>query len=189
MPEMAELFYEVERLARLPLPPAEALKHLLKFRGGGDTPEDTRLLALPLNEAILDAQHWLNAVLIADPPPRLEVLWFGLFNTAEEDDTEPLNLYVGGASRWDDSEPELDYLPEGRHLSTDIFQRLAQTSGNDNDYEVGLLIAAILVRHALEALNPVALTQVASCAVYVGFDSGDYTHLGTLDQTGFTVLT
>lgn len=189
MPEMAELFYEVQRLSRLSLPPSEMLKELLRFRGDGDTPDSLRLLDLPFSQAILDARHWLNATLIADPPPRLEVLWFGLFNTAEEDGTEPLNLYVAGASRWDDLEPDLDYLPEGRYLFTDIFQQLAQTSGNDDDYEVGLLIAAILVRHALAALKPAALTRVTPYAVYVGFDSGDYTHLGTLNLTGFTVLT
>lgn len=89
---MAELFHEVERLARLPLPPPEALTQLLQFRGDLDTPEGARLLALPLSEAISDAQHWLNAVLIAEPPPQLEALWFDLFNTDEGDGTESLDL-------------------------------------------------------------------------------------------------
>ncbi|MFA5375778.1 MAG: hypothetical protein WC455_08540 [Dehalococcoidia bacterium] len=120
----------------------------------------------------------LSAVFAQEPiPPKVTVLYFGLFEALNENDSKSYaGYYVSGVDIYnsDDLDTLCDpiYFPERRYLRSSILDQVIDVAmkeeevGNFIFYSLMLGIGTILSRYALEFLNK-------KYKLVVGFDDGD----------------
>jgi hypothetical protein len=150
-----------------------------------------RLRALPYAD-LTPLEDYLRDVLADAPPPASVVgLWFGIFNPVIDDETVA-GIYVGGADEYDPVEVDwaesLCWWPglvANSGVLADIY-RIADREGglgSDAEYPLCLAYGGLAVRELMK--RPVLTRELklpGPVGVGVGFDSGDYLMLGTIQS-------
>lgn len=142
--------------------------------------------SLDIAADIVSVRSQLQALIRDEPPPNtIKAIWFGLFDSSDEDDEESIGYYASGVERYDpdDSDSLCDpkWWPEGRYLESVVLHEVkrAEVAALEAEADVvaeliayaGQLGAAMLVsRFASAGLFP-------GCPRIVGFDSGDTAEL------------
>jgi hypothetical protein len=145
--------------------------------------------------------RWLTGVLRDEPPhPKVNGLWFGLFEMAATSRRKGgVTLYVSGSRRFgtraSDSEwpCEQDWFPEGRYVNSELLgsmSRLRPKRDYDTAWiiECGVILPAtmILIAEVCRRTAPRAILGTAPFrGIGCGFDSGDFHLLGIVRPTGF----
>lgn len=144
--------------------------------------------------------HWLDQLLIEEPPSRLRVLWLGLHNPII-DDQPTADLYIAGSKTW---EADGDWWgvgrktwwwPNFRHSNSrclqELYQRCYPTGpGNDGENLLGLGYAARVLVELVEPPHREGLLGgSAKVALAVGWDSGSPFELGVLGKNGVQLRT
>jgi len=136
------------------------------------------------------------------PPDDVDGLWFGLFNPYYREEPTA-DMHVGGGmgafENPDTWANELTWVPQaGRITRSQVLHEIYRIAyygmeddgwtpglGNDAEYALCLTYASLVVRWLATTLPTHLLLGGASKRVIqVGFDSGDFLHIGTLTADG-----
>jgi hypothetical protein len=190
----------IERLVSSGMTVSAGMERLFTYceeRSPGGSWESAR--NLPFDADVSNLTTWLENVLSNEPPAlEIEAYWFGLFNPVRYD-LESCDLYLAGSDHFQPNSQSADwavnpqYFPKGRYAESAVLHALHRISasadddaGEFADYTLCLGFACLAVAAICTAVEPITiLGSRASRAVVVGFDSGDFVVLGSVDQLGF----
>lgn len=150
---------------------------------------------------------WLDSQFVAKTPTvLLKGLWFGLCNPIRGRNNPVADVRVSGAEKYDPTDCEwavnAPWSPEAWYAESDVladiyriaYRRAASEEvrkgrlGNNAEYPLCLGYAAFALREVFTHLYPASvLGESNSVGVMVGFDSGDFLHVGTVRESGFVV--
>jgi hypothetical protein len=151
-----------------------------------------------------EINNWIENVLKNDPiPPKINGLWFGLYNPCNDDGEASADIYIAGNDGFDkddeDGEWAVDpkYFPETRYLKSKILDKIYQIAysyedGLENTAEYALCFAygCLITKYLLVKYSKsIISSKTKSIGVAVGFDSGDFLVIGELNKDGFTIST
>lgn len=141
------------------------------------------LQAVSIDRDVAAVRSQIESAALRDPlPDGIDALWFGLFDTRDDDGAEQAGYYIAGIRGFDPEDPDSRcspaWWPEGRYLECEALATIktleldARARGDEAASSflgyAGQLGAALLVsRFAARAL-------AGQRQVVVGFDSGDY---------------
>lgn len=166
-----------------------------------------KLRTLPYAE-VESLAGWLEAQFREDPPDiMLKGLWFGLCNPHRGRGNPVADLRVSGAEQFDptgcDWAVNAPWWPMARYAQSEALAEVYRIAyrrgaseedrngrlGNDAEYPLCLGYGAFALRQVFaEYLSPAPiLGESESVGVMVGFDSGDFLHVGTLTLSGFVL--
>jgi len=136
---------------------------------------------------------WLTDLLESEPPPaEINGFYFGLFNPIRRDGTATSCLYLGGSTRFDNTDwsSGLEYCPESRHMFSSILSAIyravnAAEEGISAQGEFTLCLgyASLLVASWCHGTTRTALLGESTLrGVAVGFDAGDLMQIDVLTK-------
>jgi hypothetical protein len=186
--DLAPTFHDVVRIARAALDPASGWHSLVDYLEQHGLHSLPQLRSVDVQEDVRRIRRQLVELIEGEPPPKdLNAVYFGLFDTSDEEGAEGIGYYIAGVRRFDpedgDSLCHPAWWPEGRYLSSSALDSIKDVelsfvaSGEGEKRALlgyaGQLGAALLVSHfASKGLLP-DLRRV------VGFDSGDFAEITT----------
>ena len=132
-----------------------------------------------------------SRVMFSAPP---KGLWVGLVNLADKRGDTIAEAYVGASLSFqplsNDWARSIESVTDKNYLGSDVLRKIYQVAyesddGLENAAEHPLVLAygAIASRIALASTMPIELSAMQGAAV--GFDSGDYLHLGEFSNGRF----
>lgn len=179
-------YYEVVRISAESLEPSDAWATLVAYLESASGTPLPDLRSVDVHADVVSVQHQLERVVHAQPlPENLNAVYFGLFDTVENNDNRGIGFYVSGVEAFDpndgDSLCSPAWWPDGRYLSSTCLDAIkaAELAAQSTmmpelrallGYAGQLGAALIVVRFAAGGLF-VGLKRV------VGFDSGDFAEL------------
>jgi hypothetical protein len=147
-----------------------------------------RLRQLDTRRDVDGIVSWMEAVLLAEPPPHsINAFDLGLFDRSKDGVGFRCTLYVVGSERFSPSDPSGDwavapaYFPETRYAPSPVLASLSEEASRCRGEAQGLVsyllclgYAALAVKESSRALraNP-KLVDTLSKPIAVGFDEGD----------------
>jgi hypothetical protein len=186
--DLAESFHEVVRIAHRAEEPRVAWLSLTSYLQETSKSDLVDLAAVDIQADVEQVRRQLVELIQREPPPPdINALYFGLFDTIDDDGSRDIGYYVAGVEGFDpdtaDTLCDPLWWPDGRYLSSaalSCVKNAELASGTRGQREVerllgyaGQLGAALLVsRFASVGVLP-GLRRV------VGFDSGDIAELTT----------
>jgi hypothetical protein len=187
-------------------PVAEAMADLItQCEVAHPHPDWAKLRPLPYGD-VEDLEVWLNFLFEEQPPDfPLKGLWFGLCNPVRGKGNAVADLRVSGAKAYDPTDCEwavnAPWQPGACYAESDVLADIYRIAyrrgaseeerkgrlGNNAEYPLCLGYAAFALREVFaDSLSPEPiLGESDSVGVMVGFDSGDFLHVGTLTESGF----
>ncbi len=177
-----EMLDHVAALARDAADPASGLRQVADFLDPeGKALGKLRKAKIERDVAVIRKQ--LTEVIAAEPPPpEVTAIYFGLFESEDDDGEEAIGYYVSGVITFDPDSPDSlvnpAWCPEDRYLTSRVLRLLKQAEaaasedGADDlrsrlSYAGQIGLAMLLSRFASEGL-------FAAKQRIVGFDSGDF---------------
>ena len=180
--ELVKSFHHVVSLVRAAPDPQSGFTALVQYLDP-DRKVVARLAKVDIGRDIASVRSQLQKVIKADPPPStLNAIYFGLFDTEDDEGEDAIGYYVAGAESFDPDEVDTlvnpAWFPEGRYLKSKVLEKLKQAELAALDKELDDLstllsyagqigLAMLVSKFASEGLFP-GLRRV------VGFDSGDF---------------
>ena len=179
-------FDDVVQLAQHAKDPQAALRALVEYLD-----PDGKVLAplakTKIERDIASVRTQLQALLTAEPPPsNLDAIYFGLFDTEDDDGEDAIGYYVSGIKgfRPNDSESLVNpiWFPDERFLTSSTLGKLKQAELAASDEDLGALASALAYAGQLGVV--MLISKFASEGLFiglprvVGFDSGDFAQLG-----------
>ncbi|QQR41796.1 hypothetical protein JKA73_21870 [Myxococcus xanthus] len=190
-----KLFGEIERVVKSDLSVAEALLHIIHFcEAARPHPDWSALRALNVEGDLRQLQQWLETIMRTAPPPApITGLWFGLFNPTVQGRVTA-DIHLIGAP-YDATDPDWLFrqrwgkgTPVSGSTVLDSIYQLAYGHegglGNDAEYPLALAYAALAVRRLSQRMGPSLLGDAAQRVLLVGFDSGDFLCIGSVQKDG-----
>jgi hypothetical protein len=195
----------VAELARA-RPVAESMADLISLcEAAHPHPDWAKLRALPYDD-LHELEAWLNFLFEEQAPNfPLKGLWFGLCNPVRGKKNPVADVRVSGASSYDPADCEwavnAPWTPGACYAESEVLTDVYRIAyrrgtskgeqkgqlGNTAEYPLCLGYAAFALRELLaDTVSPeLILGESDAVGVMVGFDSGDFLHLGTLTGSGF----
>lgn len=191
-------------------PVAESMAALIdQCEGAHPHPDWGKLRALPYAD-VEPVSAWVVHSFVEDSPDiPLRGLWFGLCNPIRGKGNTVADLRLSGAGSYDPTDcmwaVNAPWWPISRYAESAILAELYRIAsrrgvpeeerksrlGNNAEYPLCLGYGAFALREVFsrfdEADRELILGESESIGVMVGFDSGDFLHVGTLTTTGFAV--
>lgn len=155
---------------------------LAYFAAQVDAAALVRLRGIPISDEVSSVREQLGAIFHASPPTvRLEALYFGLFDSLDENEKECIGFYVAGIDKFDagsgDGLCKPAWCPEECYISSDALDAVkeaelaaAGTQRRFLSYAGQIGVALLLVQFSTVGVLPDARRLV-------GFDSGDIANL------------
>ncbi len=181
--DLAPTFHAVVALVARSTRPADGWSELVAYLGekSGATVELLRDVAII--DDVHGAAEQLRELCAAEPPPTsVNAVYFGLFDTSDDDGVEGIGFYVSGVEDFDPNDPDSlcspAWWPEGRYLQSAALDAVKELevdcrgAGNSDAASLlgyaGQLGAAMLVAKFASGL------LFGARKIVVGFDSGDF---------------
>jgi hypothetical protein len=188
-------------------PVAEAMADLIsQCEAALPHPDWAQLRALPYDD-LHELEAWLNFLFEEQAPSfPLKGLWFGLCNPVRGKGNPVADVRVSGATSYNPTDCEwavnAPWTPGACYAESDVLGEVYRIAyrrgasedeqkgrlGNNAEYPLCLGYAAFALRELLaDQVSPeLILGDSDSVGVMVGFDSGDFLHVGTVRESGFT---
>jgi hypothetical protein len=190
----------VERVVRADTGVEEGMRRLAAYcQVKHPSPVWGEILALDIRSDIRALRSWLEEVMVEEPPdPRIEALWFGLYDAILRNGREYCAMYVSGATRFDPADRTAEwaewapdaYMPASRYAKSEVLQEISNLA-HGAGLEARELAAQVLclgyaclaIREVCASMNrSIFLGGRPSRAVAVGFDGGGHVVVRTLDS-------
>jgi hypothetical protein len=194
----AETYGTVSNLVRRGVDVVSGVKHLLEHCDALSPSAVWREVAELDFAADADyLKRWLHELLETEPPEDgIVAFWFGMFDEAGEDGRSFTRLYLAGAPSYDPDDEtahwacKLAYLPQGRYADSQVLRYVSAILGAAGKevsglglYVLPLGYAALALGEACRRLPPhLLLGRRASRAAAIGFDSGDFVTLPSINR-------
>jgi hypothetical protein len=184
--DFASTFHAVVALVARSAEPIPAWTQFIAYLESQSRVPLTALKAVEFAPDVRGLASQLQALVEAEPPPpNLNAIYFGLFDTADDDGVEGIGFYVSGVEGFDPEDGDSlcgpAWWPDGRYLQSaalDAIRALEVESGRAGKAEL-----ASLLGYAGQLGAAMLLAKFASRALFdalkivVGFDSGDYSEI------------
>lgn len=179
-------YYEVVRISAEFVDPINAWATLVAYLESVSGTPLPDLRTVDVQADLAQIQRQIERLVQSEPPPEnLKAVYFGLFDTSDDDDNRGIGFYVSGVEAFDtndgDSLCSPAWWPEGRYLSSaslDAIKAAELAAGSSEKTDLhsllgyaGQLGAALIVVKFAAGIPFTGLKRV------VGFDSGDFVEL------------
>lgn len=178
----------------------ESMDRIIAECAKGHPHDDWKKVAALPYENLDDLRSWIEKPFREEPPKeRLAGLWFGLFNPDNAGETVA-DIYVCGSTRFNPDPGDNswavgpDWWPESKYAHSTVLANLYKIAyreaglANNAEYPLCLAYGGLAVRDLIKDEPSKFLGKSPSLGIAVGFDSGDFLHVGKLSATGLVAL-